>query len=65
MECRKWMHHHSALPMVVKVTRASGFLVTNPPKIASIGAKPANCLLYHDHLLHCFEEKTSRPLYME
>lgn len=43
MECRKWIHHHSALPMVVKVTRASGFLVTTPPKIASIGAKPANC----------------------
>lgn len=62
MEYRKSTHHHSVLPMVVKATRASCFLVTTPPKIATIGAsqppKP-------DHLLHCFEKKTRRPLYME
>lgn len=46
MEHRKSMRHYPALPMVVKVTRASGFLVTTPPKIASIGAsrRTASCL---------------------
>ena len=38
MEYRNLMRHHSVLPMVVKVTRAGCFLVTAPPKIASIGA---------------------------
>ena len=47
MECSQWMRHHSALPMVVKVTRASCFLVTTPPKIASIGAsqRAAPCVV--------------------
>lgn len=46
MEHRKSMRHYPVLPMVVKVTRASGFLVTTPPKIASIGAsrRTASCL---------------------
>lgn len=38
MESRKSMLHLSVLPMVVKVTRASCFLVTTPLKIAIIGA---------------------------
>lgn len=46
MEHRKSMRRHSALPMVVKVTRASRFLVTTPPKIASVGAsqRRASCI---------------------
>lgn len=46
MEHRKSMRRHSALPMVVKVTRASRFLVTTPPKIASVGAsqRSASCI---------------------
>lgn len=40
------MHHRSVLPMVVKVTRASCFLVTTPPKIDSNGAsrQTASCI---------------------
>ena len=38
MESRKSMCHLSVLPMVVKVTRALCFLVTTPPKIATLGA---------------------------
>lgn len=46
MESRKSMHHHAVLPIVVKVTRASCFLVTTPPKIATTGASQptASCV---------------------
>lgn len=37
IEYRKLVHHASILPMVAKATRAYCFLVTTPPKIASIG----------------------------
>lgn len=51
MEYRNLMHRHSVLPMVVKVTRAVCFLVTTPPKIASVGAaqRTASCIpvMYH------------------
>lgn len=51
MEHRKSMRHHSALPMVAKVTRASCLLVTAPPKIASMGAsqRSAPCITIVSH----------------
>lgn len=65
MESRKSMLHLSVLPMVVKVTRASCFLVTTPPKIAIIGAsQPLHLILISPSSLHCFEEKTRWPHYM-
>jgi hypothetical protein len=38
IEYRRLVYHASILPIVAKATRAYCFLVTTPPKIASIGA---------------------------
>lgn len=66
MEHRKSMRRHSALPMVVKVTRASRFLVTTPPKIASVGAsqRSASCITM-DRLSRCCEGRTRGPVSTE
>lgn len=58
IEYRKLVHHASILPMVAKATRAYCFLVTTPPKIASIGASQGTASIAQSflHVLRRREE---------
>lgn len=56
IEYRKLVHRASILPMVAKATGAYCFLVTTPPKIASIGASQGAASIAQSFFT-CFEKK--------
>lgn len=56
IEYRKLVHCASILPMVAKATGAYCFLVTTPPKIASIGASQGAASIAQSFFT-CFEKK--------